>query len=62
VEGAALVGLGEYAEAEQLLLQTNDILADAPMPGVAEQSKERLATLYSAWGKDDEAAKYASAD
>jgi hypothetical protein len=43
-------------------LQTNDILADAPMPGVAEQSKERLATLYSAWGKDDEAAKYASAD
>jgi tetratricopeptide (TPR) repeat protein len=57
-EGAALAGLGEFAESERLLLASNTILADAPMPGVAQQSKMRLATLYSSWGRKDEARKY----
>jgi tetratricopeptide (TPR) repeat protein len=57
-EGAALVGLGKFEEAEQLLLPSNEILAGAPMPGVAEQSRQRLATLYAAWGRRDQAQKY----
>jgi tetratricopeptide (TPR) repeat protein len=57
-EGAALVGLGEFGEAELLLVTSNDVLANAPMPGVSEQSRQRLAALYTAWGKKDEARKY----
>ena len=60
VEGAALAGLGNYAEAERLLLQTDKVLAEAPMPGVAEQSQARLAILYAAWGKDDLAQEYST--
>jgi hypothetical protein len=58
VEGAALAGLGQYDEAEGLLLPSDEILANAPMPGVSEQSKQRLVTLYTAWGKEDEALRY----
>ncbi len=61
-EGAALAGLGLYDEAEELLLQSNEILADAPMPGVAEQSEQRLVTLYTSWGKEEEAQKFASSN
>ena len=61
-EGAALTGLGEFAQAEQLLLNSDPILADAPMPGVSEASRERLAVLYTAWGKNDEANKYRAVD
>jgi tetratricopeptide (TPR) repeat protein len=61
-EGAALTGLGEFAQAEQMLLSSNPILSDAPMPGVSEASRERLAVLYTAWGKNDEARKYRAAD
>ena len=57
-EGAALVGLGKFGEAEQLLVPSNEILADAPMPGVSQQSRQRLAALYQAWGKQAEAQKY----
>ena len=60
VQGAALAGLGDYAEAERLLLPTDKVLAEAPMPGVAQQSQARLAFLYSAWGKDDLAQKYST--
>ena len=59
-EGAALARLGNYTEAEELLLQSDDILADAPMPGVSDQSKQRLTMLYTAWGKPAQAAKYSS--
>jgi hypothetical protein len=62
VEGAALTGLGAYDEAEQLLLQSNEILADAPMPGVAEQSEQRLVALYTSWGKEEKARKFASSN
>ena len=57
-EGAALTGLGKFAEAELLLVSSNHILSDAPMPGVSKQSRERLAALYTAWGKREEARKY----
>ncbi len=60
-EGAALSGLGRYDEAERLLLESDIVLADAPMPGVAQQSRQRLATLYTAWGKGEEARKYSTA-
>lgn len=56
-EGAALTSLGEFAQAEQLLLSSGPILAEAPMPGVAELSRERLAALYAAWGRNDDARK-----
>jgi tetratricopeptide (TPR) repeat protein len=62
IEGAALAALGAYAEAEHLLLDSNAILAEVPVPGIAEQSRERLASLYTAWGKDSEAMKFASAN
>ena len=58
VKGAALAGGGKYAEAEQLLLSSNEILADAPMAGVAQKSRERLERLYLAWGKEDQALRY----
>jgi tetratricopeptide (TPR) repeat protein len=57
-EGAALVGLGKFREAELLLVPSNEILTNAPMPGVSKQSRQRLATLYTAWGKQEEARKY----
>jgi tetratricopeptide (TPR) repeat protein len=57
-EGAALAGLGKFGEAEQLLVRSNEVLADAPMPGVSQQSRQRLAALYQAWGKQAEAQKY----
>lgn len=59
-EGAALVGLSAYAEAEPLLLSSHATLADSAM-GMAllsEQSYARLFRLYTAWGKTDEAVKY----
>ena len=58
VVGSALAGLGRYEEAEPLMLESNKILADAPMPGVAERSRERLAKLYSDWGKNELALRF----
>ncbi|MBP6682339.1 MAG: tetratricopeptide repeat protein, partial [Halioglobus sp.] len=58
VEGGALTEQGKYEEAERLLLDTDGILANAPMPGVAERSRQRLARLYTAWGKNELAAQY----
>jgi len=43
-----------------LLLPTDKVLAEAPMPGVAQQSQARLAFLYTEWGKNDQAQKYLS--
>lgn len=54
-EGAALTGLGRYDEAEQFLLESDAILGDAPMPGIAERSKQRLVALYKSWGKENKA-------
>ena len=61
-EGAALAGLGRYEEAEKSLLWSDGILAEAPVPGVAEQSRQRLVRLYELWGKSDKAEQILLAD
>jgi tetratricopeptide (TPR) repeat protein len=60
IQGAALANLGNYEEAERLLLSSFEVLAEVPIPGIAEQSRERLEELYTAWGKDTEAIKFAA--
>jgi tetratricopeptide (TPR) repeat protein len=57
-EGAALVHLGSYMEAEPLLLASLEPLELAMIPGAAKQHRFRLADLYAGWGKPDQAAKY----
>ena len=59
-EGAALVGLKAYDEAETLLLKSHEILSDSAMGMalLAEQSHARLYELYTVWGKPEEASKY----
>jgi tetratricopeptide (TPR) repeat protein len=58
--GAALAGLGSYADAEPLLLRSLEPLGQAPIPGMVEKNKGRLANLYTAWGKPEKARQYAS--
>jgi hypothetical protein len=57
-QGAALAQLGDYAAAERLLLESRGPLGGAPIPGLADKGRARLADLYTAWGKPDEAYKY----
>ena len=59
VEGAALAGLKRYAEAEKLLLASLPSLAGSPIHDLPRHGRERLAALYAAWGRPEEAAKYA---
>ena len=55
---------GRYAEAEPVLLRTHREIAD----GFGEDhsfvglSRERIAAMYEAWGRDDQAAQWAVAD
>jgi len=56
--GAALSNLGSYSEAETLLLSSLEALEPAPIPGAVKQHRERLADLYSGWGKPREASTY----
>jgi hypothetical protein len=53
VEGAALTALGEYAQAEELLLRSNEILGQggAAMELLSQQNHERLDHLYAVWQK-----------
>ena len=50
-EGAALTELGEYGEAESLLVRSQEILSQggAAMALLSQQSGERLEHLYSVW-------------
>jgi hypothetical protein len=50
-EGAALTGLGEYNEAESLLLRSNDVLVrgGAATEFMSQQNRERLDHLYAVW-------------
>ena len=57
-EGAALLKLGDYSGAESLLLESQKWLPKAQLPGLAERGRDRLAALYTAWGKPAEAQKY----
>lgn len=58
LEGAALVGLRDYKEAEPLLLGSVDALAEATLPGVARQGRIRVAEMYTALGDPVQASKY----
>ena len=59
-EGAALAGLGQYAAAETLLLDSFANLGEdsGALAIVVTDTTRRLAELYSAWGKPDDAARY----
>jgi tetratricopeptide (TPR) repeat protein len=57
-EGAALAGLGDYQEAESLLLSSLPRLGGSPLPGLEKTGRERLARLYTAWRKPDKASQY----
>jgi len=57
-EGAALTHLRRFPEAEKLLLESRDGLQRAPIPDLAERGQARLAELYLAWGRPEEARKY----
>ena len=59
VQGAALTGLRRYPEAEKLLLASLPALVGSPIADLPQRGRARLAELYSAWGKPEEAAKYA---
>lgn len=58
VEGAALTKLGIYQDAEPLLLASVKPLEEAPIPGIGDQNRERLISLYTAWNKPEEANKF----
>jgi tetratricopeptide (TPR) repeat protein len=55
VEGAALAKLGQYAEAEKLLLASRAPLAQAPIADLESKTRRRLEDLYVAWGKPEKA-------
>jgi tetratricopeptide (TPR) repeat protein len=59
-EGAALTQLGSYGEAEPLLLSSLEPLDLAPIPGVVQKHRIRLANLYTGWGKPGEAERFLS--
>ncbi|MDX1405843.1 MAG: toll/interleukin-1 receptor domain-containing protein [Woeseiaceae bacterium] len=61
-EGAALVQLGSYTEAEPLLLASMEPLELALIPGAAKQHRLRLADLYAGLGRPGEEAKYRTAN
>jgi hypothetical protein len=56
-EGAALAGLGRYAEAENLLVSSHRTLSsDAGVPPMfVSQASERLASVYEARGEPEKA-------
>jgi tetratricopeptide (TPR) repeat protein len=59
VQGAALSGLGRYPEAEKLLLSSLPGLTGSPIADLPQRGRARLAEMYKAWGKPEEAEKYA---
>jgi hypothetical protein len=61
VEGAALAKLRDFESAEQLLLKSQPALAGASIPGLDVRGRQRLAELYTAWGRPADAARYRSA-
>ena len=59
VQGAALTGLGRYAEAEKLLLTSLPGRSGSPIADLPQRGRARLSDLYTAWGKPEQAEKYA---
>ena len=58
VQGAALAGLRRYPEAEKLLLSSLPALSGSPIADLPQRGRARLAELYTAWGKPEQAEKY----
>ena len=59
--GAAYTGLGRFGEAEPLLLNALDVIAQmrGPQDRYVLEIRAGLARLYAAWGRRAEAARYA---
>ena len=57
VEGAALMRLNRFAEAEPLLVGSQEGLKSAPIPNLADRGRLRLIELYQRWGKTAEVTK-----
>ena len=57
-QGAALTGLGDYRDAEPLLLASLPRLSGSPIPDLAQVGRMRLHQLYASWGKPGLAIKY----
>jgi hypothetical protein len=57
IEGAALMRMGRYSEAEPLLVGSQEGLKSAPIPNLADVGKLRLIELYQRWGKPEMVAK-----
>ena len=60
VEGAALMRMERFAEAEPLLVGSQDGLKRAPIPNLADRGRLRLIELYQRWGKPEEVQKLRS--
>lgn len=62
--GAAAAGQRRFEEAEELLLRANAAMTDNPhTPAFAlSASRERLAQLFEAWGRPDQARKWRKAE
>jgi len=58
VEGAARARQGDFEAAEKLLLTSQQGLAMSALPGLEDRGRQRLAELYTAWGRPAEAARY----
>ena len=63
VEGAVLAQRKAFSDAEKMLLASHATLTQAPGSGsrtfYIQNTRYYLAALYEAWGKPDEAKKYA---
>jgi tetratricopeptide (TPR) repeat protein len=57
-EGSVLAAIGDYEGAEPLLLASLPGLEQAPIPGLADKGRRRLADLYLALGQPDKAVGY----
>jgi tetratricopeptide (TPR) repeat protein len=54
VEGAALMRMNRYAEAEPMLVGSQEGLKLAPIPNLADRGRLRLIELYQRWGKPEQ--------
>ena len=63
VSGAALAGMGKYAEAEERLLQAYTVLRndDGALPMYRKLARHYLEDLYRSWGRPSDAMRYAAA-
>ena len=60
VQGAALSQLEEYDYAEELLLQSYELLRteSGPRPFHIDSTREALNAMYISWGRPDDAVRY----